>query len=233
MRAPDASSCDDPVVRILVARCEIAYEGRLTTRLAPGERVLLFKDDGSVCVHGARGFKPINYMSGPTVIEDDGDVIRVRRSASKEVLTILVEEVIADHGYALDDGAALERDGRELDVHARLALTLDVIEHGLVLVERERPTQVGPVDLFCRDAAGRVVLVEVKRVRAVAAAIEQVVRYREQVERDPSLRPVRALVAAPDFAPQARALADARAVECVPLDIAALLHDATPEPTLF
>ncbi len=220
-------------MRVLVARCEIGYSGRLETRLAPGDRVILFKDDGSVCVHALKGAKPINYMPGPTVVEEDGELIRVRRPASGESLTVLVEQVHADTRFALTDGAELERAGREKEIQALLAEAMHVIEPGLRLLERERPTDVGPVDLFCRDAAGLVTLVEVKRVRAVAAAVEQVIRYREQVERDPSLRPVRAIVAAPDFAPQARVLAEARNVECIAFDPAVLRGEVEPALRLF
>ena len=213
-------------MRILVCRCAIGYDGRITAKLASGDRVLLFKDDGAVCVHGGRGFKPVNYMSGPTAIEEDGDVIRVRRAASGETLTIVVEAVIADHRFELEDAASLEREGSELELHRWLASVPHLVEDGLVVVERERTTDVGPIDLFCRDAAGRVTIVEVKRVRAVAAAVEQVVRYREQVERDPELAPARAVVVAPDFAPQARALALTRDVELIALDVAALRAEA-------
>jgi RecB family endonuclease NucS len=220
-------------MRVLVARCEIAYAGRLETRLAPGDRVILFKDDGSVCVHALKGAKPINYMPGPTVISEDGDLIRVRRSSSGESLTVLVEAVHSDVRYELTDEAALQRQGREKEIQALLAEALHVIEPGLTLVERERPTDVGPVDLYCRDAQGVVTIVEVKRVRAVAAAVEQVLRYREQVELDPSLRPVRAIVAAPDFAPQAMVLAEARGVTCVTFDPALLRGEVVPALRLF
>ena len=220
-------------MRVLVAHCEIAYSGRLDTRLAPGDRVVLFKDDGSVCVNALKGAKPVNYMPGPTVLEEADDVIRVRRPASGETLTILVLAVHSDARYALIDGVGLERQGREKELHELLAAALHVIEPGLVLVQRERPTDVGPIDLFCRDADGRVTLVEVKRVKAVAAAVEQVIRYREQVERDPSLQPVRAIVAAPEFAPQAQVLADARGVECVAFDPAILRGEAEPALRLF
>jgi len=220
-------------VRVLVARCEIAYEGRLQTRLSPGDRVVLFKADGAVSVHGLKGAKPINYMPGPTVVETDGDVIRIRRASSGETLTILIHTVHADQTHPLVDEASFERQGRERELHQLLAAALHHIEPGLVLVEQERPTDVGPIDLFCRDARGRVTIVEVKRVRAVAAAVEQVIRYREQVDRDPACKPVRALVAAPEFAPQARVLADVRDVECVVLDVALLRGEAQPAPTLF
>ena len=159
-------------MRILVARCEIAYHGRATTRLALGDRVMLFKDDGSFCVHADRGYKPLNYMAGPTSVTEDGDVIRVYRAASDETLVIVVHEVLTDERRELVDEALLEHDGAERQWHLLLERAPEVIEPGLVVLERERFTDTGPIDLFCRDAEGRTVVVEVKRTRAVAAHVE-------------------------------------------------------------
>jgi RecB family endonuclease NucS len=49
-----------PQVRILVARCEIAYHGRATTRLGAGDRIILFKADGSLRVHADHSYNPLN-----------------------------------------------------------------------------------------------------------------------------------------------------------------------------
>lgn len=220
-------------MRVLVARCSIGYSGRLTTRLASGDRIVIFKDDGSVCVHGPKGFKPINYMAGPTVLEETAGLITIRRPATGETLMIEVEEVIADSTHALEDNASLEREGRELELHALLERSPDLIEEGIEVLEREHITDVGPVDFICKDTEGRIVLVEVKRVKAVAAAVEQVVRYREHVEKDATFAGARAIVLAPEFAPQARNLAERRNVECVTLDVAALYAGTEPDPQLF
>jgi hypothetical protein len=220
-------------VRVLVARCSIGYSGRLTTRLASGDRIIIFKDDGSVCVHGPKGFKPINYMSGPTAMTEEDGLITVRRPETGETLMIEVEQVIADDAHGLEDTAVLEREGRELELHALLERSPDLIEEGLEILERERSTDVGPVDFLAKDTEGRIVLVEVKRVKAVVAAVEQVVRYREHIEKDAAYAGARALVVAPEFAPQARKLADRRNVECVVLDVAALYAGTESDPTLF
>ena len=220
-------------MRILVARCEIAYHGRAVTRLGAGDRVILFKDDGSLCVHTDKGFKPLNYMAGPTSVQEQGDVIRVYRPASDETLVIVLKDVHTDTRFDLEDGAVLERDGAEREIHELLERAPDVIEAGLRVLDRERFTDVGPVDLFCRDTGDRTVVVEVKRVRAVAAHVEQLTRYCERVDLDPAHKPCRGILVAPDIAPQARVMCEARGYDFVRIDYDVLRGDAAPELTLF
>ena len=220
-------------MRILVARCEIAYHGRATTRLGSGDRVIMFKDDGSLCVHTDRGYKPLNYMAGPTTVREEGDVIRVYRGASDETLVIVVLEVHSDSNLELADEAQLERDGAEREMHELLERAPDVIEPGLKVISRERFTDVGPVDLFCRDRDGRTVVVEVKRVRAVAAHVEQLTRYCERVDLDPAHAPCRGILVAPEIAPQAQVMCESRSFAFVAVDYDVLRGAAVPELTLF
>jgi endonuclease len=220
-------------MRILVARCEIAYHGRATTRLGSGDRVILFKDDGSLCVHTDKGYKPLNYMPGPTTVREEGDVIRVYRPASDESLVIVVSQVHEDSRLDLEDDAKLEMDGAEREIHELLERAPEMIEPDLVVLDRERFTDVGPVDLFCRDAAGRTVVVEVKRVRAVAAHVEQLTRYCQRVDLDPAHAPCRGILVAPDVAPQARVMCEARGFDFVRVDYDVLKGEAAPELTLF
>jgi RecB family endonuclease NucS len=220
-------------MRILVARCEIAYHGRAVTRLGAGDRVILFKTDGSLCVHADKGYKPLNYMPGPTTVNQDGDVIRVYRPASDESLVIVLHEVFEDSALDLEDEAVLERDGAERQIHVLLERAPETIEAGLVLLERERFTDTGPIDLFCRDTDGRTVVVEVKRTRAVAAHVEQLTRYCERVDLDPAHAPCRGILVAPEIAPQARVMCDARGFDFVAVSYEQLAADAVPELTLF
>ena len=220
-------------MRILVARCEIAYHGRATTRLGAGDRVILFKDDGSLCVHAEKGYKPLNYMPGPTTVKEEGDVIRVYRAASDETLVIVVEEVHEDARHELEDDAVLEREDAELQIHRLLERAPETIERGLVVLQRERPTDTGPIDLFCRDAEGRTVVVEVKRTRAVAAHVEQLTRYCERVDLDPAHSPCRGILVAPEIAPQAQVMCEARGFAFVALDFDVLRGEVAPELTLF
>jgi RecB family endonuclease NucS len=220
-------------VRILVARCEIAYHGRAVTRLGAGDRVILFKTDGSLCVHADRGYKPLNYMPGPTTVSQDGDVIRVYRPASDESLVIVLHEVFEDSALDLVDEALLERDGAERQIHVLLERAPETIEAGLVVLERERFTDTGPIDLFCRDSDGRTVVVEVKRTRAVAAHVEQLTRYCERVDLDPAHAPCRGILVAPEIAPQARVMCEARGYVFVEFDYEVLKGEVAPELTLF
>ncbi|MCW2920802.1 MAG: nucS [Thermoleophilia bacterium] len=205
-------------MRILVTRCSIRYEGRLVTTLESGDRVVLFKDDGAVVVHAGQGAKPINYMPGPTVVTEDGRTLVVSRPATGESLVIDVEDVHADTNWELEDAAKLVREGREKDIQATIFQTPEAIEFGMVGLQRELFTEVGPVDLFCRDTDGRTCVIEVKRVRAVAAAVEQLNRYMDEVQKNPAHAPARGILVAPELAPQARVLLEKWGYDFIALD---------------
>lgn len=205
-------------MRILVTRCSIRYEGRLVTTLESGDRVILFKDDGSVVVHAIQGAKPINYMPGPTSVTEEGRTLNIVRTSTGELLSIEVEDVHADTAWALEDSAKIVREGREKDIQATIFASPEAIEEGLVGLQRELFTDVGPVDLFCRDISGRTCVIEIKRVRAVAGAVEQLNRYMDEVEKNPAHTPARGILIAPELAPQARVLMEKWGYDFIALD---------------
>ena len=222
-------------VRLVVARCEVSYTGRLTTYLPEAIRLLIFKADGSVLVHAdSGGYKPLNWMTPPTVIEEDDGVILVRKRAgrSEDRLEIRVAELLAEFEHELGEDAGLEKDGVERHLQEALADLPVAVEPGLRLVRREWPTDIGPVDLMCRDEDDGWVAVEIKRVGTIEA-VEKLTRYLEVLRREPALADCRGILAAESVKPQARTLCAARGLGCVEVELAALRGAREPELTLF
>jgi endonuclease len=222
-------------VRLLVARCEVTYTGRLTAYLPESTRLLMIKADGSVLVHAdAGGYRPLNWMTPPTVIEEGDGVLVVRKRAgrSEDRLEIRLHEVLSDVEHEMGEAAPLEKDGVERDLQEALAALPETLESGLRLDRREWPTDLGPVDLMCRDPDGGWVAVEIKRIVTIDA-VEQLTRYLERIRLDPAKEGCRGILAAQQCKPQAVTLAESRGIRCVEVDLALLRGKREPELTLF
>ena len=223
-------------MRLVVARCQVDYSGRLTAHLPVATRVIMVKADGSVLVHSDGGsYKPLNCMSPPcTLLEGDEDgtlVWTVSATKSDDTLRIRLDEVLHDSAHELGIDPGLQKDGVEKHLQELLAEHVVTLGDGLSLVRREFMTAIGPVDLLCREAAGSVA-VEIKR-RGEIDGVEQLTRYLELMNRDPALRPVRGILAAQEIKPQARTLAEDRGIECVVVDYDALRGLDDPSLRLF
>jgi RecB family endonuclease NucS len=220
-------------MRLIVARCEVRYTGRLTALLPEALRLLMIKSDGSVMVHAdTGGFKPSNWMTAPTVIEEEPGSIVVRKRAGEDRLEIRVAETLSDVTHDMGQAAALEKEGVERELQQLLADSPESVGEGFRLVRREWPTDIGPVDLMCRDRDDGWVAVEIKRV-ATIDAVEQLTRYLERLSGEPGFASCRGVLAAADIKPQARVLAESRGIACVEVDPAVLRGDREPDLTLF
>jgi RecB family endonuclease NucS len=222
-------------VRLLVARCEVTYTGRLTAYLPESTRLLMIKADGSVLVHAdAGGYRPLNWMTPPTVIEEGDGVLVVRKRAgrSEDRLEIRLHEVLSDVEHEMGEAAPLEKDGVERDLQEALAALPETLEPGLRLDRREWPTDLGPVDLMCRDAEDGWVAVEIKRI-ATIDAVEQLTRYLDCIRLDPAKAACRGILAAQKCKPQAVTLAESRGIRCADVDLAVLRGEREPDLTLF
>lgn len=224
-------------MRLIVARCEVRYTGRLTAVLPESNRLLMLKSDGSVLVHAdAGGYKPLNWMTPPTVIEEEGEplerlVVRKRAGRSEDRLEIRVHEVLSDVAHEMGEAAPLEKDGVERDLQQALAERPAALGAGLRLVRREWPTDIGPVDLMCRHGDDWVA-VEIKRLGTIDA-VEQLSRYLERIREDSATAACRGILAAQRVQPQAATLAAARGIACVQVDLDLLRGEREPDLTLF
>jgi len=208
-------------MRLVIARCSVDYSGALTSHLASAVRLLMVKADGCVAIHADGGaYKPLNWMNAPNLlVEEEGRWVVTSRKG--ETLTITLEEVLHDSLHELGEDPGLNKDGVEAHLQELLAEHPEELQDGLRLVRREYPTDIGPVDLLCRDADGEAVAVEIKR-RGEIDGVEQLTRYLERLNRDPLLRPVRGIYAAQVIKPQARVLAEERGIYCAEVDYDAL-----------
>jgi RecB family endonuclease NucS len=230
-------------MRLVVARCSIDYSGRLTTHLGEATRLLMIKADGTFMVwsdYGGQSVKPLNWMTPPTVIEEDGTppsriIVRKFAGSAQDKLAIELHEIISDTTIEMspaDADHALTKDGVEAHLQELLAEQPQWCGEGFRLVRREWATDIGPVDLMCRDEQDGWIAVEIKRVAGIEA-VEQLTRYLQRIRLDPALNACRGVLAAQQIKPQARVLAESRNIVCVEVDLAVLRGEREPDLRLF
>jgi RecB family endonuclease NucS len=219
-------------MRLVIARCSAVYEGRLSSTLTSAVRLVMVKADGCVAIHADVGaYKPLNWMNAPNTLTDHGDRWEVTDPKGQR-LEITFAEVFADLEHTLDTERGLTLDGVERELQFLLADHPSHLEDGLTCVQREFRTDLGPVDLLCRDAHGAAVAVEIKRIGEIDG-VEQLTRYLERMQRDPLLAPVRGVLAATIVKPQARVLAESRGIDWVEVDLGVLRGEEELHPRLF
>ena len=223
-------------MRLIVARCSVEYSGRLSTFLPEALRLIMVKADGSLLIHAdTGGYKPLNWMTPPTAIEEEGTPptrIVARKLKGEDQVDIRIAEVVSDTAHAMDFDAGLEKDGVEAHLQELLADAPAWCGEGFRLVRREWPTDIGPVDLMCRDGEDGWIAVEIKRIGTIDA-VEQLCRYLERIRLDPALAGCQGVLAAQVVKPQARVLAEARGLRWVEVDLAELRGERVPALTLF
>jgi len=219
-------------VRLVIARCAVDYEGRLSAHLPLATRLIMVKSDGCVAIHADGGaYKPLNWMNAPNRLLEGAHGWTVTNPAG-ERLVITIEDIISDTVHEMGVDPGLQKDGVEAHLQELLAAACHRLEAGMVLVRREHRTGIGPVDLLCRDAQGRAVAVEIKR-RGDIDGVEQLARYLEFMERDPALRPVRGMFVAQVIKPQAKVMAAERGIVCVEVDYDTLRGIERAQISLF
>ena len=219
-------------MRLVIARCSVDYDGRLAAHLPEAVRLVMVKADGCVAIHADGGaYKPLNWMNAPNTIVQE-DAVWTVTNTRDERLVITFHEVLVDQAHEMGVDPGLRKDGVEAHLQELLAAAPTVLGDGMILVRREYPTDIGPVDLLCRDADGAVVVVEVKR-RGEIDGVEQLTRYIERLSLDSTLTPLKGMFVAQEVKPQARRLAESRGFKVVVVDYEALKGTKVADLTLF
>jgi RecB family endonuclease NucS len=207
----------------VVGRCTVAFDGRASGELGPGERHLLVKPDGTALVHGDDGQRPRAWV-GPggdvsaSVVAGD---LRVRATGDggDDSLTVAFEALVHVGAFDVTDDGERTVAGTEADLRERVLADPDLVEPGFTPLATERETPAGPVDVYGEDREGRAVVVELKRRRAGPDAVGQLERYVEALERDLHIEAVvRGILVAPSATDRARELLAERGLAFASVD---------------
>jgi RecB family endonuclease NucS len=201
---------------VIVGRCKVDYNGRAKSFLDYGDRLVIVKADGTVMVHNNVKREPLNWQPPGTKISyslNDGLVIEARRTSPVELMQIHFTRIHALNVFGLDDGAELNLIGEEADIVDKIEKDPSVIEPGLRILKREKMTDSGYIDLFCEDANGNVVIVEVKRTTISTPAINQLEAYIIDMKKKNKDVKVRGILCAPRISEMAKTLIEEKGLE--------------------
>jgi RecB family endonuclease NucS len=185
---------------LVVGKCSVDYRGRASSKLESGERIVIFKQDGSVLVHRPVGYEPVNWQPPGCFFHADsvGDVLRVSavRRQPAESVRVSFDSIYLAASLSLSDAGGFALHASEEDMQRAVLLMPSLVEEGLKLISYEKKVEPGFVDVYCEDKAGRLVVVEIKRKTASKQAAIQLAKYVEAV-RNIVNKNVRGVLAAP------------------------------------
>lgn len=192
---------------IVAGECRVDYEGRAASRLEPGERLVIIKQDGAILVHKPTGYSPVNWQPSSSIIETVyrpgiGLIVHAVRDKPREYLTVVFTKVFLLVAGRLVDVGEFTMYIDEKEMRDILAENPSLIEEGLRVLAVEEPVGDGYVDIHAVDNVGRHVLVELKRVTATREAALQLYKYVEAYKVERGTTP-RGVLVAPAFSPTA------------------------------
>jgi RecB family endonuclease NucS len=205
----------------LVGECEVDYEGRASSHLPPGERLVILKPDGTLLVHRDEQRKPVNWQPPGSThnahIDGNHLIVESVRTSPHEEIEITFETLIQASLPELDDTSGLALEGSEEDLRRRILENPDVLEDGFQAMMTERETAAGAIDIYGQDVDGTPTAVELKRRRVGPDAVGQLNRYVEALERNRPGRSVRGILVAPSVTDRAEELLATEELEFVSL----------------
>jgi len=212
-------------VLLIVGKCQIDYRGRASSKLEPGERITIIKEDGALLVHRPRGYEPVNWMPGGNItfhveLKDDSNKlleIRVIRRKPAESVTIRFEDIGLIASLELQDTGKFSLYASEHDMQRAILIEPSLLEEGFKPISFEKKVEPGFVDVYGTDSKGRLVVVEIKRKTAGKEAVLQLAKYVDSI-RSMANREVRGVLVAPNLAKGAQRLLDTLKLDFKVLD---------------
>jgi len=203
--------------------CSVKYQGRAKSKLDRGERLVIKKQDSALLVHGPDNYQPKNWQpevdSFTVEIDDKEDVLllKAERKNPEEVVEILFEQIDLLTVDKLVDKSELKVKGHEIDIHEAIENEPSIVEEKLKVINRERKTPAGYIDLFCRDENDKYVVIEVKRNPDYNTVL-QLQRYVDEIDEEFSTE-VRGVLVAPKMTDNVLEYLEDRGLEFVEVEM--------------
>ncbi|PVX24410.1 MAG: endonuclease NucS [Candidatus Bathyarchaeum sp.] len=206
---------------ILVGNCWVDYTGRASSKLEPGERIVMIKEDGSVLVHRPSGYEPVNWQPPGCIFQTrvKGKTLRVRAVRRKpiESVNIFFDKLYLISTMRLIDRGEFSLHASEADMQRAILLDPSLFEEGFAPISYEKKVEPGFVDVYGVDRDGRLVVVELKRRTAGRDAVLQLAKYVDYVKTMAN-RELRGVLVAPRLAKGAQAILSSLGLEFKALD---------------
>ena len=184
-------------ILLVIGTCAIRYLGRASSFLAEGERILIWKPDGTLLIHQDKMRKPVNWNPPGSMVKvklgDTLDIISWR-SRPRERMRVAFNKIDLMVSTHLQDREKIRLLGVEEELVQRIYENPDLLEEGFKVYKMEKPVSSGFIDLYGEDKEGNPVIVEFKGSKADVSAVKQLLRYiSEMGER------ARGILVAPDI----------------------------------
>jgi hypothetical protein len=206
---------------ILVGNCWVDYRGRASSKLKPGERIVLIKGDGSVLVHRPTGYEPVNWQPPgcvfQTQVRDKVLQIRAVRRKPSESVRLFFDRLYLVSLLSLVDAGEFSLYASEEDMQKAVLLQPSLIEAEFKPISYEKKVKPGFIDVCGIDGDGNFVVVEIKRKTASRDAALQLAKYVESV-RNSVNRNVRGILAAPHMGKGVQKMLATLGLDFKPLD---------------
>jgi len=187
---------------VIAGKCTVEYDGRASSKLEEGERLVIFKPDGSALVHRPKDYSPVNWQPSGSIFQTnlrkDGLEVRVFRRKERESMVITFTELQMVSVLDLVDKGEFNLYASEKEMQEAILFKPDILEQGFRPMTKELAVDPGFIDIIGYDAGGTLTVVEIKRVKANKKAVEQLKKYMDVIDMDADRR-VRAILVAPEI----------------------------------
>jgi RecB family endonuclease NucS len=206
---------------LVIGNCWVYYFGRASSKLEPGERILMVKEDGSLLVHRSVGYEPVNWQPPGCVFHTQvkGSILEIHavRRKPPESVKVFFDRILMVSALSLTDSGEFALYASEEDMHKVILLEPSLLEEGFTPISYEKKVEPGFVDVYGIDKNGRFVVVEIKRKTAGKEAALQLAKYIEAIKSRTN-REVRGILVAPNIARDVQRLLETLKLEFKPLN---------------